>query len=355
MAKNLEVLAPYLFSEKKFSDEKNHQTINTALSQVTAKLKNITRHSQIQTQGRQLTIKELQDQMVVALYHFTTQKKSLARMEVTSLLNLCIHCHTQTAGSTTSKLFDSIKIEKMGLNKFEQAEVYFLTREYDKALSILKKLVITPSEDDLDTAFVREKSLNFLLTYYLRLESDLEGTDKLLKEIEEDKNAQKFIVAKIREWRKELQTIKTLAIKLDSLKSDKEIEQFIDQNLAKIEQDSTPSLFENNEIGALYFSGILNQYLEKSLGAKLQSKILYWLAIYDKRLNSQLFYSLGDAYLQLCINKSPHSKIAESCYEIMEEDAIFHYSGSMGTNLPENEKAQLAKWKTKSMRKKNKR
>jgi hypothetical protein len=160
-----------------------------------------------------------------------------------------------------------------------------------------------------------------------------------------NKNLPKVIMTKISDWKNELKKLKILSSEINNFKSDQEMQLFIDKNLTQIEQNNPSILFEDKAITALYYSGILSKYLERKLDAKLESKIFYWLAIYDKRLNSQLFYSLGDTYLKFCIKKSPHSKIASECYQIMEDDTYFHYSGSMGTNLPVEVKQDLLKWK----------
>ncbi|MDH4468527.1 MAG: hypothetical protein QE271_10735 [Bacteriovoracaceae bacterium] len=354
MAQDVQKLIPYLFSEEKFKADKNHETINGSLSAIVAKLQHIKKHSQVQTTGKQITIQELREQMVVALHHFNSERKVVARMEVSSLLNLCVNCHTQVAGSSNTKLFGPLNVSEMQLTNYEKGTVYFLTRDYEKALALFRELVMEPGKDDINIPFVREKSLNYILTYFLRLESDLTASEKELDTIAANKNTQKFILDKISEWKKEFKNLKALSQELNSLKSDKEINAFIDKNLSKLDQGKGNALFEDKEIVALYLSGILSGFLERPLGNKLKSKILYWLAIYDKRLNAQLFYSLGDAYLQLCIKQTPHSEIASQCFQVMEEDTLFHYSGSMGTNLPENVKAELLQWKKLSEVKSNK-
>jgi len=352
MAENVQKIIPYLFSEEKFTADKNYTIINDSLSAIVAKLRHVKNHSQIQSTGKQITIEKLREQMTEALYHFTTQRKVVAKMEITSLLNLCVNCHTQVAGSSTSKIFGTLNIKEMDLSNYEKATVYFLTRDYEMALSLLRKLVTNPNNKDLETPFVREKSLNYILTYFLRLKSDLDATQNELESLVVNKTTEKYILHKIIGWKTEIKKLKLQAQELAKLKNDKDIEKFIDHNLPKIEQNDINDLFEEKEITALYFSGILSDYLDRQtgnqLGSKLQSKILYWLAIYDKRLNSQLFYSLGDAYLQLCIKQTPHSLIAQQCYQVMEEDTLFHYSGSRGTNVPENVNAELIRWKNLS-------
>lgn len=350
MAEDMQQLLPYVFSEKKFLDEKNYQTINNSLSAIVAKLRNIKKHDQVQTLNKQVTLRELQEQMVMALYHFTSQKKVVARMEITSLLNLCIQCHTQTAGSSTSKIFGPLPLQSMELNTFEKAEVYFLTRDYDHALPLLRELVVHPGKDDLDIPYVREKSLNLLLTYQLRLQSDLVGAKQELSQLEKRSGLLPFLKEKIQNWQGEIKKLQELSKKIKTLSTEADKEKFLDKNLSKIDSSENNILFEDRAISALYLSGILNQYLESGVKSpRLLAKIFYWLAVYDKRLNSQLFYSLGDHYLQLCIKKVPHSSTAQQCYEVMEEDTLFHYSGSMGTHVPASVKAELSKWKKLAM------
>ena len=60
---------------------------------------------------------------------------------------------------------------------------------------------------------------------------------------------------------------------------------------------------------------------------KLGAKILYWLANLDKRVNDDLFFSLGDYYLMACMERYPKDPIAKECYESYMDDLEINYLG----------------------------
>jgi len=83
MAKDFEVLIPFLFSENTFRSPQHEKEITHVLSMIIKKLDRIKKHSQVQTLGKRVTLQELREQMITALSHFTTQRKVIAQMELT--------------------------------------------------------------------------------------------------------------------------------------------------------------------------------------------------------------------------------------------------------------------------------
>jgi hypothetical protein len=54
-----------------------------------------------------------------------------------------------------------------------------------------------------------------------------------------------------------------------------------------------------------------------------------------------LFYSLADGYLKTCMDEWPQLPQAKKCFREYEAFIEFAYSGSGGTHLPEEVKAEL--------------
>jgi hypothetical protein len=83
-------------------------------------------------------------------------------------------------------------------------------------------------------------------------------------------------------------------------------------------------------------------YQENQLQAQDdRAELLYWLAICDRVLEYQFQYSLSELYLKECIVGYPGSKYARQCYNELERDMVFSYSGSSGTHIPEDVKNSL--------------
>jgi hypothetical protein len=53
-------------------------------------------------------------------------------------------------------------------------------------------------------------------------------------------------------------------------------------------------------------------------------------------LDDYLMSPLPEMYYETCIRRSPHSAVAEQCYQRYEAGVYFGYTGSSGTSIPED-------------------
>jgi hypothetical protein len=101
-----------------------------------------------------------------------------------------------------------------------------------------------------------------------------------------------------------------------------------------------------NVVNYLYASGILFEFFSRHPKSALTPDILYWLAVCDRGVNNNFFFSLADIYLKDCITQFPKAPVAQKCYKEYEENTIASYSGSSGTKIPDDAKQELLKLKS---------
>ena len=70
-------------------------------------------------------------------------------------------------------------------------------------------------------------------------------------------------------------------------------------------------------------------------------------------LSPDHFDQLSNLYFESCVRSSPHSELAEKCYQRFEQNVYFGYTGSSGTHLPEKVKDQLLALWAQAIRMKN--
>lgn len=143
-------LGPYIASEQEFIKDNNKKVIEKNLQDLSELFKNLKVHPVISTQGLSLNQMVMTEQLQQTVTYFKGGKRSLARAKFTSALNLCIGCHAQSPGQELYKIFPDKDIDKMKISLFEKAELYFITRDYDKAMALydqflskVKKLTTT--------------------------------------------------------------------------------------------------------------------------------------------------------------------------------------------------------------------
>ncbi|MBY0416156.1 MAG: hypothetical protein K2Q18_18430 [Bdellovibrionales bacterium] len=316
-------LGPYIASEQEFIKEKNKKSILKNLNELLEKFKNLKNHSEISAQGLSQSQAVMTEQLTQTVSLFKAEKRSQARAKFTAALNLCVNCHTQSPGRELTKLFQDKDIEKMKISNFEKAELYFISRDYDKSMGLYDQfLMISKKSDDDEFIF---KALERQLIYFVKIKKSFsEGKsqfDKYLKaNIFNDK-----IAKEVEEWSRTMGG-KTLwdGFNADTAKEE-EMEKFMKGFIADDEEGPIFTVTNSSEVYDLNLTSILTDYYNIHPETKLGGRILYWLAILDKRINDELFFSLGDFYLMSCMEKYSKDSIAKECYDSYEEDLEINY------------------------------
>jgi hypothetical protein len=91
---------------------------------------------------------------------------------------------------------------------------------------------------------------------------------------------------------------------------------------------------EHEKVVYLWLRGLLHEYVQAHPQDERMPELLYWLAITDRVLDYNFYYSLADLYLKECIVHYPAADAAEDCYAEYERYVEFAYSGSSGPHVP---------------------
>ena len=120
---------------------------------------------------------------------------------------------------------------------------------------------------------------------------------------------------------------------------------FIEKHLSPLDMKQEIAFTGEKDISLLISSGILLHHLVENPQTDLAPEILYWLSLVDHRMSQTYFFSLGDLYLKDCVKKYPKSPYARKCYQEYADSIEAGYSGSSGTDIPDEEKKELNKLK----------
>jgi tetratricopeptide (TPR) repeat protein len=345
ISKEIDKLTPFLLNGDKFTDSKNEKIINEHLNNLVNLFKTIQKHPKISTTGFSISRDQIETQLKETLDAFNSKHQSFARHKLNSTLGLCISCHTQLPTGEKLKIFGGIDIEKNIQHVFEKAEFYFITRDFPKAIQNYDLFISQYKKND--DRLLLESALNHKLTYFTRImRTKTEEAIASFNENLKNKEIPETTRLQITNWIKELKATTALDNTGKPI-TEKQMKQFLKKVTRNNEEGPRVSMFANHEAQDLKISGILYEYLNSNPESSLVPEILYNLATIDKRLNFNIFYSLGDLYLKECIEKYPTSRFAKLCYQEYEEEKILSYTGSAGTFLPEDVKKELDELKNK--------
>lgn len=321
-------LGLYIASEQEFVKASNKDIIQKNLEQLSTMFKNLKTHPVIGMQGLSFNQALITEQLDHTVALFKNDRKSLARAKFNAALNLCVNCHTQSPGTVTkeqAKLFADKDIAKLKINNYEKAELYFITRDFEKAVKLYDKFIRSSKKTD-DDEFIY-KALERQLIYFIKIKKSFpEARSHFEAYIKENKLNEK-IAAEVKEWIKTLSG-KSLWENFDPAKvAEEDMAKFMQTFIADDEDGPIFSLSNSSEVYDLNLSSILMDYYNAHPGTLHGAKILYWLATLDKRVNDDLFFSLGDYYLLACMENYPKDPVAKECYDSYVDDLEINYLG----------------------------
>jgi hypothetical protein len=316
-------LGPYIASEQEFIKEKNNNHIQKSLSTLNNLFKNLKEHPVINTKGLLLNQSVMSDQLDQTVTLFKNKKKFAARAKFTASLNLCISCHAQSPGLELTKLFHDKDISKMKLSIFEQAELYFISRDYEKAMALYDQYLSNSKKSDDDELIL--KALERELIYFIRIKKNFQEAKIQFDKYLNAKNFNESITEEVTQWNVALSG-KSLweGFNAEQTKNE-QMEKFMKGFILDDEEGPIFTVSNSSEVYDLNLSTILLDFYNAHPETSLGPKILYWLAILDKRVNDDLFFSIADLYLLSCMEKYSKDPVALDCYDAYEEDLSINY------------------------------
>lgn len=333
----------YIASEQEFIKDANKTIIQKHLEDLTSLFKNLKAHPVIESQGLSINKTVISEQLEQTLNLFKNNKKSLARAKFNAALNLCVSCHTQSPGTVNkdqAKMFADKDISNLKINDYERAELYFITRDFESAMKLYDQFLTNSKKTD-DDEFIY-KALERELIYYIKFKKSFPEAKAHFETFLKNNNFNEKVAQEVGEWVKTLGG-KSLWEDFEPAKvKEEDMEKFMKTFIADDEEGPIFTATNSSEVYDLNLSSILLDYYNAHPDTKHGAKILYWLATIDKRVNDDLFFSLGDYYLIACMEKYPKDPVAKDCYESYMDDLEINYM-SKEKEYPTEIKARIKK------------
>ena len=273
-------------------------------------------------------IKQHITQIQISLHY---KNLAYARNMLKELTSICASCHTQDTQGRT--LFSGTTRERFA-NDAQFAEFNYITRDYADALRYYEAFLeknTDISETELLTAVKR------ILTIYTQIYNQPGEAAKELGKYTSHKSLNDFSKKTLKDWIEGLNEMQAQGYSKVTQPDFKTIEMYANKMFGPLDDPATAVFPTKKEaVSRVWLRGLLYHYLNTSPPTDEVPKILYWLAIIDRSINYSFYYSLADLYLKQCIVAYPNHPYAEKCYNEYRDYVIFSYSGSSGTNIPQD-------------------
>ena len=332
-------LVPYLTNDKKFMEKKNGPVIEKGIAEL---------QSAFKAAGHDALLKEdlfapsyavINQNLSDSLTSFRQGKKDYSLWRLKEVTSHCLDCHTRLPPSHASS-FQNGKIQ-IDTSKFDHVYnlgvAQLIVRRYvDAKASFTRDIqdrLIKKDVEDIDLPF---KQILLIDTKVLKEPANLIAFFKTYQKNTAVPEVMRLI---LKAWIEDLEHWKGNKYLNKGLKTDQDIEKFIKDELKPLENEA---LYDGtHDVPLLMTSGLLSNYLFENPNSKMAPEISYWLGWTEKYLKREQFFGSGDLFLKQCIKRYPNNPVAKKCLEAYRESIEFEFSGSAGTNLPEDIKREL--------------
>lgn len=350
-------VVPYIYTDKLIFDhnkKSSEEELTKNLLEIQKAFKGAKHVNFLHSPGFKPSLDTINVHIQETIDSLGNKNKVFAHARLKAMTALCVSCHSQLSSAVSKNAFINVA-SNVSRDRFDSDFAYanylYLVRRFPEATKYfdmsIKNFIIhnqkAPPGMLLDDKVVNGElytSLRRVLSIYTKINVEPAKAIIFLKKYVNDKTISKITRADINLWIVELEKWKNFdASKIVS------VNEFIHKNLEGIEAAKEKVTSGEHDITLLIASGVLSKFLNDHPTAETAPKILYWLSIAERRLSNTYFFSLGDIYLKECIIQFPASPYAKKCYQEYEENVLFGYSGSSGTDVPPEEKRELDRLK----------
>lgn len=332
-------LVPYLTNESRFMEKKNSAVIEKGITEL---------HSAFKEAGHDALLKEdlfapsyavINQNLTDSLTSFRQGKKDYSLWRLKEVTSHCLDCHTRLPPSHASS-FQNGKIQ-IDASKFDHVYnlgvAQLIVRRYvDAKASFTRDIqdrLIKKDTEEIDLPF---KQILLIDTKVLKNPVNL---IEFFKTYQKNTSVPEIMRLLLKSWIEDLEHWKGNKYIAKGLKDDKDVAQFIKDELKPLENET---LYDgSHDVPLLITSGLLSNYLFENPSSKMAPEISYWLGWTEKYLKREQFFGSGDLFLKQCIRKYPEHPVAKRCLEAYRESLEFEFSGSAGTQLPEDLSREL--------------
>lgn len=253
-----------------------------------------------------------------------------ARFVALHLTESCVGCHSRLPSDKdapfASKLIDDAKLG--ALSPVERARLAIATRQFDKALDLYEGVLTGPPPRTGEA--VRTPDLVEYLIVAVRVKRDPKRAAALLEKLQKRPETPPDIRREIGPWLATLRSEGKAVYPEPSLARAREL----------VESGKRAREYPYSKAGLiddLLASSMLHRLLEDpALKTNDRAEVYYLLGVTDSTVRSSPWLSDADWYLASAIRTAPHTPVAARAFNAYEDMTILEWSGSAGTQLPDD-------------------
>jgi hypothetical protein len=251
----------------------------------------------------------------------------------------CVACHSRLPANKTfpaaESFFKDVKIANLPL--VERAQLQMATRQFDAALQTFEELFASASSR-VSEIIMMDGFLDYLKVS-IRVKQDLARPVPVLEKMLKRPDLPQFAATQIRQW---VDSLKKLSKRKDKPGAELVAARKI---IGDAQRSSEFRMDRGKMVDYIYASKLLNEFIQRKDGAASNAagkpqpemaEAYYLLGVTEAMTGRSYWLSQTEFYLETAVRYAPRSKYAEKAYALLEEQVMVEFSGSGGTNIPDD-------------------
>ncbi len=261
--------------------------------------------------------------------------RTYARNLLRGVTTYCIACHTRNDSGPS---FASLKPASERLSALEQGEFYASTRQYDQALAKFHDVLRSENSSGV---FEKERAVRYSLAILVRVKKDPKASLALVNEMIASRNGPYFFRENLEKWKVSLEAWRDEAPRTVTTEDGLFAEGT--RLIAAARQTQQAPLDESADILFLRGSAVLHEQLTLAPRGPHAAEALLLEGVAYEALRDLRIWGFHELQYEACIYEAPHTPISRSCFGRYQESVYAGYTGSAGTDLPDDVRSRLNK------------
>lgn len=330
-------LFPVILNEISFNNPENQDLIQEDVNRIVSLIKTAGPHFEQRSRTSQISYDILYQNLEKTRRAMEAGNSHYAQKLLNEVVSICTSCHIQDDKQRT--LFRG-KDREAFTSDFEYAEFNFLTRNYKTALIYYDRYLNSPYS--LKPERIIFTAAKKLLTIYCEVLNQPGAGAAHFKKLVASGKLTPLVEKNAKEWIKGLEELEANKASVVQEVTFKELDGYVHQYLGPLDSPASAVVpTKKQKVYHLWLQGLLYRYFADNPPAETVPLLLYWLSINDRATSYSFYYSLADLYLKECMLKHTEHYMAKQCFDEYNEYVTFSYSGSLGTDIPQDVQKEL--------------
>jgi tetratricopeptide (TPR) repeat protein len=337
---SIATLLPLSLNDKSFYETKNKDNIQSRLDALVVSAKKLKTHGKAQDESFRFVSRNLEQDSTDARNWFKEGRQDEARYMLHNITENCISCHTKQESKNDypgiSKFFSKVDIQQLA--PIDRARLLMAMRQFDDAMNAFEEIILKGGMSPSDLIFLDAFTDYLKLT--VRVKKNYDRAFQTLQKFSQSSKSPKFVQTQMEDW---LSALKELSkTKVASTKDLALARQWMTKAQGQMK-------YPRDRDGMVYYiaaSGALHAALgDAKLSGEEKSEVYYRLGFIEEVIGRSFWVSQSSNLLESAVRVSPKSKFALDAYNLLEEYVYLDYSGSSGTDIPQDIQENLGELK----------